>query len=80
MIQQNALLPVDIRIGGFQVFAGFLDVAAAGGGEGDDGLVFKIVRLHEDSADETRADGFFVTIIHTISKTTKKKWKEKCEE
>ena len=47
MIQQFAFLPVDIGIGGFQVFAGFLDVTAAGGGEGDDGLAFEIVGLHE---------------------------------
>ena len=35
-VQKFAFLPVDIRISGFQVFARFLDAAAAGGGEGDD--------------------------------------------
>ena len=46
-IQQLAFLPVDIRISGFQVFAGFFDAAAARSGEGYDSLTFEVVCLHE---------------------------------
>ena len=46
-IQQLAFLPVHIWISGFQVFAGFLDAAAARGGEGNDGLALEVVSLHE---------------------------------
>ena len=39
--------PVDGGIGCAEIIAGLLDAAAAGGGEGDDGLALEVVGLHE---------------------------------
>ena len=46
-VQEFAFLPCDIRIGSFQILASLLDAASARGGEGDDGLSFEVVCLHE---------------------------------
>jgi hypothetical protein len=48
-IQQLTFLPIQTRISGFQVFASFLDAAAARGGEGDDGLALERLEQREPS-------------------------------
>ena len=47
IVQNFSFLPVYLRIGCFQVFAGFLDAAATRRGEGNNCLSFEVVCLHE---------------------------------
>ena len=50
-VQQFAGLPVDVRILGVELLVGTGDVAAAGGGEEDDGLALKAIGLDESIDD-----------------------------
>ena len=47
LVEQAALLPVEVGVGCLQVGAGLVDGAAARGGEGHDGNAMQVVALNE---------------------------------